>query len=82
MLGPRKNMMTKFFHAHLAAFLFSFQVLVGMGGGGEVWWGDSRLSVGVSGLPGEASVDFVPCLEASAVCGFLTCQSAILRGLW
>lgn len=32
-------------------------------------------------MPGETSVDFVPCLKASAACGFLTCQSAILTGL-
>lgn len=43
--------------------------------------GDSRLSGWVSGLPQETSVDFVSCLKAFAVCGFLTCQSAILRGL-
>lgn len=42
---------------------------------------DSRLSGRVSGLPQETSVDFVSCLKAFAVCGFLTCQSTILRGL-
>lgn len=35
----------------------------------------------MSVLPAETSVDFVPRLEASAACGFLTCQSAILGGL-
>lgn len=29
----------------------------------------------------ETSVDVVPCLKAFAVCGFLTCQPAILGGL-
>lgn len=40
---------------------------------------DSGLSAWVSGLPEETRVDFVPCLKAFALCGFLTCQSAILR---
>lgn len=73
------NMMTKFFPAHLVKSLFSLKTL--FVGAFSNMQDDSRLSGWVSGLPEETSVDFVPCLKASAVCGFLTCQAAILRGL-
>lgn len=78
--GPMiASMMTNFFRAHLVKFVFSLNTpSVGVFTSSQ---GDIRLSGWVSVLPGETSVDFVPCLKASAACGFLTCQSAILRGL-
>lgn len=73
------NMMTKFFPAHLVSLFLKKKTLF-VGTFSSIH-GDSRLSGCISCLPEETSVDFVPCLKAFAVCGFLTCQSAILRGL-
>lgn len=73
------NMMTKFFPAHLVKSRFSSKTIF-VGAFSNVQ-DDSRPSGWISGLPEETWVDCVPCLKAFAVCGFLTCQSTILRGL-
>lgn len=70
------NMITKFFTAHLVTKFKALYV-----GVISYMQHNSMLFGWRSGLPEETWVDFVPRLKAFTVCGFLTCQSTILRGL-